>query len=315
MRFSLGTFPYDRWGGLGPLTKAVELADELGFYSVALPDHVVMPSAGEQSPLARVWYDPFVLATHLAACTERIRILFHVLVAPFHPPIQTAKAIATLDHVSNGRITLGVGEGWMKGEFAALGVDRAQRAAITDETIEAMKALWTERDPEFEGEHIRFSDITFEPRCLQEPHVPIWVGGAGVRAIRRAVEMGDGWAPMQQSPQSLAGQVARVRQGLHDAGRSAAGFTVSIPVQLGHPDAPPASATGATERAEDLPPPPSTPADILATLRAYGDADVDHVVLNFPWRDPDDYKGWMRWFAAEVMPEFAVRPSSPPPPA
>ena len=179
-----------------------------------------------------------------------------------------------------------------------------------------MKTLWTEKDPEFDGEFASFGKIAFEPRCLQEPHVPVWIGGSGSRAVRRAVELGDGWAPMQASVDELAGQVARMRQALLDHGRSTAGFTVSIPFEVGQVDPTLRAAVKHASGKDDRPPPPETPAEIIESLRAYADADVDHVVLNFPWRDADDYKGWLRWFAAEVMPEFPQRtsilPSAPP---
>ena len=143
-------------------------------------------------PVSTVWYDGFVLGAHLAAMTRRIRMVFNVLVVPYRPAIVLAKLVSTLDVVSGGRLTLGVGAGWIKGEFKALNIPYAERGAITSETLRAMKVLWTEEHPSFEGRYTSFSNIAFEPKCLQQPHVKIWIGGSGAAPLQRAVELGDG---------------------------------------------------------------------------------------------------------------------------
>jgi probable F420-dependent oxidoreductase len=139
--------------------------------------------------------DPFVVLALAAAVTTRIRLQTHILVLPYRNPFLTAKSVLTLDVLSGGRVTLGVAAGYLKGEFAALGADFEHRNEVSDETIRAMQRAWTEDDVRFEGRHFHARGNTMHPRPAQRPHPPVWVGGNSKRAIRRAVELGQGWIP------------------------------------------------------------------------------------------------------------------------
>ncbi len=162
-----------------------------------MPDDRFLGSGGHHS------LDPFVALSFAAAVTTRIRLLTYILVLPYRNPFLTAKAATSLDVLSGGRVLLGVATGYLKGEFAALGADFDERNERTDEAINAIKRAWTEDGVRLEGRHFKALGNTMRPRPLQRPHPPIWVGGNSKRAIRRAVELGDGWLPFP-APRRLA---------------------------------------------------------------------------------------------------------------
>ena len=199
MRFTL-QLPTDRVAqgeefvsaqAIAEMARAVERA---GFDAAFVTDHPApedrwLRSGGHQA------LDPFVALSFAAAATTRLRVQTHVLVAAYRNPFLAAKAIATLDVLSGGRVIAGLAAGYLEAEFAALGVDYAERNELTDESILAMKRIWGGESLALEGRHFRAAGHTVLPRPLQRPHPPIWIGGNSRRAMRRAVELGDGWLP------------------------------------------------------------------------------------------------------------------------
>jgi probable F420-dependent oxidoreductase len=183
------------------IRRTVELADELGFDSVWTTEHIIVgPEALD--PYGRV-YDPLVTLGWIAGWTERIGLGTSIVLVPLHHPIHLAKEIATLQELSGGRFTLGVGVGWHEDEYDFMGVEFRGRGRRADEAIRLMQALWGgERD--FNGELWSFEGATFEP--LPKPVPEIWVGGSSDRAVRRALELGDAWHP------SRSGDAERVRR-------------------------------------------------------------------------------------------------------
>ena len=169
-------------------------ADTRGFDSINVPEHVVLPRELARHMGGR-WPDAMTVMAFIAGATTRIKVNSGVIILPLHNPVRLAKAVATLDVVSGGRVIVTFGAGMAPGEFSALGVDFGQRGRLMDEYILAMKALWTADEPEFHGKSVDFSDIVFEPKPLQRPHPPIFVGGRSVFALRRAARLADGWAP------------------------------------------------------------------------------------------------------------------------
>ena len=172
------------------------------------------------------YYEPLAALNFLAGCTQRVRLGTHVLILPYRNPVLTAKILATLDHLSGGRLILGAGVGWMEEEFEALGLDTfAERGAVTDEYIELYKELWTKDEPVFEGKYYQISGSGFQPKPAQKPHPPIWIGGHTGPAIRRAAVHGDGWMPIGLrppailEPEELAGKISRLRRLTAQAGR------------------------------------------------------------------------------------------------
>jgi probable F420-dependent oxidoreductase len=176
------------------IRRTVELAEELGFDSVWATEHIIVgPEAVD--PYGRV-YDPLVTLGWIAGWTERIGLGTSIVLVPLHNPMHLAKEVATLQELSGGRFTLGVGMGWHRHEFDFMGVEFKGRGRRADEAIRLMRALWNgERD--FEGEYWSFRDATSEPHPSPRPE--IWVGGSSDRAIRRALELGDAWHPSRGS--------------------------------------------------------------------------------------------------------------------
>jgi probable F420-dependent oxidoreductase len=176
------------------IRRVAELAEELGFDSVWSTEHIIVgPEAVD--PYGRV-YDPLVTLGWIAGWTERIGLGTSIVLVPLHNPMRLAKEVATLQELSGGRFTLGVGMGWHRDEFEFMGVPFDGRGRRADEEIRIMRALWKgERD--FDGEYWSFHDAAFEPRPTQQPE--IWVGGSTPRAIRRARELGDAWHPSRGS--------------------------------------------------------------------------------------------------------------------
>lgn len=230
--------------GVGALADPAALADvaclaeDLGYHSVFVADHVVMPRAlGSKYPYSRDgsfpydpdrdWLDPMVALGFLAARTTTIRLGTSITVLPMRHPIVTAKQVATADHLSGGRVIFGVGVGWMAEEFALLGESFHDRGRRMDEYLRLVKTLWTERNPTFAGHYFQVKDCAITPKPVQKPHVPIWVGGDSPVALRRAAQLGDGWHSAGTSLADLPGKLAVLDEALAGAGRARTDIVVS----------------------------------------------------------------------------------------
>ncbi len=189
--------------GIGAVAQAAEAA---GFSGFGLTDHPA-PSQRWLDGGGHDALDPFVALGFAAARTERLRLIPNIVVLPYRNPFVVAKAAATLDMLSGGRFTLAVGAGYLKSEFAALGVDHAERNELFDEALQVLKAIWTTDDVTFEGRHFSARGVTAHPRPVSDPHPPIWIGGNSGRARQRVADHGDGWCPFP-APAGLA-QTAR----------------------------------------------------------------------------------------------------------
>ena len=199
------------------LARACDVADELGADTLWSVDHIAFPYGfravypyathefGESPDKPLEWWDCLSVLTFLAARTERVRIGTGVLVLPYRHPVATAKAIATIDVLSGGRVLFGVGVGWLRDEFDALQLEAFDhRGAVTDEQLQIFKALWTTERPSFDGRFYRFPEISVTPRPEQRPHPPILVGGNSRPALRRTVQYGDGWHALMLLPSEMA---------------------------------------------------------------------------------------------------------------
>ena len=199
--------------------EAVMLADELGYESVWIADHLVLPQhitgelvAGEEHPPVDPHtpvFDVPAYLSYLAGCTQHIRLGVYVYLLGIRHPFVTARGFATLDVVSNGRAELGVGAGWLENEWTAAGLDPRSRGRRLDESIEVCRRLWTERVVEHHGEFFDFESVAFEPKPIQHP-LPMAVGGESKAAMRRAAAL-DGWMGLMHSPESAAPVVAQYR--------------------------------------------------------------------------------------------------------
>ena len=322
--------PHGMWGGIENIARATVAAEQMGFYSIDMPDHIILPHKPTDPPMVdEVWYDNFVVASHLATLTKKIRFMFFALIVPYRPAIQTAKLLATLDVVSKGRVTIGTGSGWMKGEFDLLGVPFEERGRITDETLRAFRALWTEGHPEFHGKFVNFSNARFEPKPVQKPHIPLWIGGMGAAARRRCVEMGDGWMPMgggsteSQQFKDAASEVQVIKEMLRKAGRNPDDFNFSFALAVGEQRPYMPHPTAATEdrmgRAARPAAPVAAPAHgtaplpfdqnlVIDQIGRMRKAGFNHIYVRLGFSSANEIIKHMEWFSSKVMPAFRKTP-------
>jgi probable F420-dependent oxidoreductase len=188
------------------VTAVARAAEAAGFHGMGFTDHPA-PSQRWLDGGGHDALDPFVALSFCAAATEHLRLIPNILVLPYRNPFVVAKAAATLDVLSGGRFTLAVGAGYLKGEFAALGVDHAERNDLFDEALDVLKAIWTSDEVTVEGRHFSARGITAHPRPASQPHPPIWIGGNSSTARQRVADHGDGWAPFPAAP--LVAKTAR----------------------------------------------------------------------------------------------------------
>ena len=176
-------------------------ADELGFDSMTIPEHIVLPVDLAEF-MGPFWSHAMTVMAFIAGATTRIVVDSCVIVLPYHHPAILAKAVSTLDVLSGGRVRITIGVGHAGREFEVLDVPFGERGAIADEYLAAMAELWTSDTPEFHGRYVNFDGIVFEPKPIQSPHPPIWIGGDSKAAMRRAARH-DGWFPSTVTPQAL----------------------------------------------------------------------------------------------------------------
>ena len=199
--------------------------EALGFDCITVNDHIVVPrETASTYPYSRSgsWaggrygeaLEQLTMLAFLAGVTERVRLLTAVMVVPYRNPVTTARMLATADHLSEGRLTVGCGVGWMKEEFEALGTPPfEERGRVTDEYIRIFKEIWTSEAPEYDGAYNSFSGISALPHPVQSPHPPLWIGGESGPALRRAVQLGDGWFPIGNNPRHPLNTLEKYRAG------------------------------------------------------------------------------------------------------
>ncbi len=275
-------------------------AEQLGYDSVWVSDHVVVPQANITN-FGETVFDPLVTLAVAAGVTSKVRLGTTVLIVPYRNAVVTAKMIASLDALSGGRVVLGVGAGWVAAESAALGVPFAERGAMTDEYLSAMLELWTSREPSFAGKYTQFGGLVFAPKPLQTPHPPIWVGGHSRAALRRAARFGAAWHPINRPPEELrAGraELMRLCQANHRAVPPALTLRNDVRVLRPGESAPKSAHAGRVLAGE-----PAALVDQLGELASCG---VEHLVLEFLATDGRDLEAQMTVFAERVRPAASV---------
>ena len=200
-----GHAAWERDAGVEEIGLIAATADRLGYHHLTCSEHVAVPAeAAEQR--GGVYWDPLATFGYLAARTSRIRLATQVLVLGYHHPLAIAKRYGTLDRISGGRLTLGLGVGSLEEEFDLLGAPFADRGARADDALAALRASLSRRTPEYRGEHYAYSGLVVEPHAVQE-RVPLWIGGRSGRSLRRALTA-DGWVPFGLPLRTLAGMLA-----------------------------------------------------------------------------------------------------------
>lgn len=210
------------------LTAAARDAEEAGADDVWVSDHLILPAGSERPPES--FHDPLTVLTWAAATTRRVGLGTSVLVAPYRHPVVLAKALASLDALSGGRVICGIASGWMEAEFAALGVPFHQRGRRTDATIAICRDLWAGGDA-YEWEGVRIEGVCLAPGPSRPGGPPVWVGGNSDAGIRRAVRTGDAWHTTVADRDGLTERLAALDRALTGAGRDRGGLTVSVRVR------------------------------------------------------------------------------------
>jgi len=274
-------------------------AEQLGYDSVWVSDHVVVPDANVDRIGAGI-FDPLVTLAVAAGATSRVRLGTTVLIVPYRNPVVTAKMVSSLDALSGGRVILGVGAGWLAEESAMLGVPFAERGPMTDEYLAAMRELWTSPAPSFAGKYTQFSGLHFEPKPVQKPHPPIWVGGHGRASLRRAAEIGAAWHPINQSPDELRAGRAELARLCQARGRAVPpAIALRNDLCLLRPGRPAAtSVRGGSVLVGE----PAALVERIAELRAVG---VEHLVIEFLAADGPELDEQMALFAERIRPKLA----------
>jgi probable F420-dependent oxidoreductase len=283
MRFGIAVPNYGPLANADNMVRLARRAESLGVDSIWVADHLVAP-VGVQSvyPFDRSpdpkpgnmgvieeFYEPLTTLAFLAGATSHIRLGVSVYVMPYRNPVVTAKIVATLDALSNGRAIFGVGVGWLREEFTAVGQDARHRGRVTDEYLEVCRRLWRDDVAQFEGRHYTLPPVRNKPKPVQRPWPPIWIGGNSEAAVRRAIALGDGLHLIDLSPEEVAQSIADLR-----AAEAAAGRTQPLSVSL---------RKGILVRSEDRADDKAlygTPAKIRRDLQAYADVGVDYLVSN-----------------------------------
>ncbi|MGE3917514.1 MAG: TIGR03619 family F420-dependent LLM class oxidoreductase [Hyphomicrobiaceae bacterium] len=314
MKFGLSTITSRVFTSADAYMAVAAAAERAGFDFLSVSDHLVVPAMHE-SHYPYVAGGAFAAAQHghcfdqlstiafLAAATSKLRLLTSVLVVPHRPAMLTAKMLATIDVLSKGRLIVGAGAGWMKEEFAALGADFPDRGAVTDESLAAFIALWTEDRPSFRGNHVEFDEVVFEPKPVQKPHPPLWIGGESPPAIRRAIKYGTTWYPGNNSqtmpldtPGRLAAGIEKVKGLCQKSGRDPAtlGFTLLVQDHFEWADR--KIGDGSARRMFT-----GTSDDMLADASALTSIGVSHAALRLGGADVAEAVSRIERFGAEVI--------------
>lgn len=293
--------PFHDGDSMRRFARAVE---DMGYDSVWGSDHVVFP-AGYQSkyPYSETgdfplpgnvpWVEEVTALTFIAGATTRIRLGTSIIVLPYRNPVLNAKVLGSLDVLSGGRLIVGVGAGWMKEEAEAMGMPFDERGARTDEHIEILKAIWTQDEPRYEGRFYNVPPLKCEPRPLQKPHPPIWVGGHEPPALRRAAKYGDGWHAYRLTPHEVRDKADYIRRKSEEYGRAADAVSLSVRGPLIISDV-------CVERAFA-----GAPDTIKRLLSEYREAGVEDVVFEPPlMQGIDAALQVLERFSSEIAPEF-----------
>jgi probable F420-dependent oxidoreductase len=299
---------------VGSMTRIATEGEAMGFDYLTMTDHVVLPDTKvpgypysesgefyEEAPIER--HEQIVGMAWIAAKTSRIRLVAAVLVVPHRPAVLAAKMLATLDVLSGGRLVVGIGAGWLKTEFdAVVTTPFPERGKVTDEYIDAFRLLWTEPSPRFDGRYTKIDGIVLEPKPVQKPHPPIWVGGEGPAALRRAARIGNAWYPIGSNNQHLLDTLPRLKAGiakLHqataDAGRDPKAVEVAFRVKRYGAAVPPKASDGERRLFS------GSEADLIGDLRALKEMGVTAIDIDFGRPTADAVIAEMKRFRKAVI--------------
>jgi probable F420-dependent oxidoreductase len=313
MQYGFGAPVSGKLSGPRDLARITTEGEAIGYDYCTLSDHVIIPRELENKyPYSDTGefpgraggdrHEQLTAVTFVAAKTSKLRLVTSVMVVPHRPAVLTAKILATIDNLSEGRVTLGVGAGWCREEFEAIGTDPFdERGAVTDEYLLACRELWSNENPSFNGKYVKFSNVFFEPRPVQK-RIPIWVGGESGPALRRTAKLGDGWYPIGTNPQFRLDTMARFEHGIErlqrhcrDAGRDPKEIALAYRVTQRGPSVPEKADNGDRRLFS------GSNEAIVQDLRALKDLGVVAVDFSFDGADAGEVVANMRRFREDVL--------------
>lgn len=229
VRVALGILGTHKWfgGDFRPVLDLMKLADRKGIDQINISEHVVMSEATDKYPYGRFtlpldfpWFEPVTILAAIAGVTERVKLSTGIIIAPLRPAVLLAKQLATLDHISHGRVEVALGTGWQKEEYEAAGIPWEKRLTRLEEQVRVCRLLWSEAPATFHGETVSFDRLYSLPYPAQGNRIPLWFGIAPTeRNIARIAELADGWSPMSQDPDELAPAIAAMKAAFAARGR------------------------------------------------------------------------------------------------
>jgi probable F420-dependent oxidoreductase len=300
--------------GADNLTRLATGAEELGYDYATFSDHVVIPTdiearypyseSGEFSTAGNgERNEQLIELAFVAARTSELRLVTSVMVVPHRPAVLAAKQLATIDVLSGGRVTLGIGAGWMREEFEAIDApDFDKRGKVTDEYVAAFRELWTKENPRFSGEFVKFADVTFAPKPAQKAGIPVWVGGESGPALRRTARLGDAWYPIGSNPAFPLDSLARFRAAVEKL-RKLAGEAGRDPASIGLAFRFPKYGTNLPDKAGDGERRlfSGSAAAIAGDIKALARIGVTAIDLSFGGATAAEMLAEMKRFKSEVM--------------
>jgi probable F420-dependent oxidoreductase len=290
------------------LMEAAQQAESLGYDSVWSADRIIIPweikttypysrSATFIVPPDRPFFEPLTCLAFLAGCTEKINLGMSVMVLPYRHPLYWAKIATTIDQLSTGRFILGVGVGWMEEEFKAMNAPFAERGKVSDEQLRLLEQLWKQEHIKFNGSYYKLEDIAFSPKPYQKPRIPIWVGGEGKLAQRRAGTYGDAWFPyfVRITPAELAKRFENVQRCAREAGRDPEEIALAccLPIEL--------TATDVVQEEDYL---KGSIAQVTEAIEKFKKIGVSHIGLQFMIAHWPERQEQIERFAKEALPEL-----------
>jgi probable F420-dependent oxidoreductase len=297
------------------LATLVHQGEELGFAIISVSDHIIIPKAIAStypynesgtfagSPTGEC-LEQLSLLSFLVGVTSSAKLLTSVMVLPHRPPVLTAKMLATIDVLSNGRLIVGCGVGWMREEFEAIGAPAYdERGTVGDEYIRAFKELWTSDNPTFEGKYCRFANVAFAPKPLQKPHPPIWTGGESPVALRRAGRLANAWYPIGSNPrfpvatpEQFADYATTVKHHALESGRDPSALSFAYSTNW-YTDQQALTLPNGQRR-----PLTGTPQQITDDIKGYQEVGVRHMMVNLQGETLEQTLERMQRFADRIMP-------------
>jgi probable F420-dependent oxidoreductase len=292
MKIGVNLHNYGPFASKPAIDAIVERAEALGYESIWTSDHILVPRT-EPEPFGQL-LETLTTLSYVAAKTRHIALGTSILVLPQREPILVAKQAATVHHLSNGRLTLGIGVGWIKQEFEYLGADFATRGQRADEYVAALRERWTAKEPHFAGESLWFSDAIFSPQPPQSNGIPILVGGASTAALRRAARSADGWHALNASPKKIRDATATLAT---LAPERQLEISLRITTAIGRATRPAATSLNPDHGTLE-----GEPDAIAEAILRYRDAGVTHIVVAPDTDVLDEYLDDLDRFAEEIRP-------------